>query len=621
MNQDVTITQLKSKITVLEQLLNEYEQATITQSERLETALSAQKRQIEELKEKNTELERFNVLIASMEEGVVFADAQDRIVEVNPYFARFVGIDRDEIKKKTIWDFHHGALAEKLSGYLDKFRKQPGTSPIISQASVGSFQVILRVQPIYRDQIYNGVLLNVIDVTDLVNAKHEAEELSRSLIANLEHEKKLGVDLEIARDKAEESLIQTQQAEKALRIAHEHNRLLLASISSILIGVDSDDLITHWNSAAEIAFGITKADIIGQPFIKCNIQWDWAEIIKRIRKCREDGEPVLLDDIQYTRSNEIYGSLKITISPFERGEIAKSGFLILGEDITQNKMIEEQLRRSQKLESIGLLAAGIAHEINTPIQYVGDNLRFFQESYGKISDILYEYNLLLKAVKTNSVSEKLLTEVEKALIKTDIEYMSEEIPSAIQQSLEGIDRVANIVRAMKGFAHPGIDKMAAININEAINSTITISRNEWKYVAEMEIDMDPNMPLVTCLPGEFNQVILNIITNAAHAITGKVKHDSGARESISISTRCDDGWVEIRISDTGTGIPDEIRSKVFNPFFTTKDVGKGTGQGLAIAYDVIVKKHDGTINFETEMGKGTTFIIRLPVETKLVLPR
>jgi signal transduction histidine kinase len=193
----------------------------------------------------------------------------------------------------------------------------------------------------------------------------------------------------------------------------------------------------------------------------------------------------------------------------------------------------------------------------------------------------------------------------------ELEYLQEEIPKAIGQLLAGVDHVARIVRAMKEFSHPGPLEKMPVDINRAIESTVTVSRNEWKYVADLTTDLDPNLPLVYCIAGEFNQVMLNLIVNAAHAISA-VLEGSGRKGTIRISTRLKEKCVEIRVSDTGLGIPEAIQSKVFDPFFTTKPVGKGTGQGLAIAHAVIVTKHQGTISFETAAGVGTTFIIHMP---------
>ncbi len=303
------------------------------------------------------------------------------------------------------------------------------------------------------------------------------------------------------------------------------------------------------------------------------------------------------------------------IKPFDpeelKAKIHSSQRIIQLEDDIRNTYI--QLLQSEKMASIGQLAAGIAHEINTPTQYVGDNTHFLQDSFNDINQLLEKYGSLLKAIKAGAETDNLVKEAEAALEEADIDYITEEIPKAIQQSLEGLDRVTHIVRAMKEFSHPGTEEKKANDINKAIKNTITITQNEWRHIADMVTDFDSTMPPVPCLPGEFNQVILNMIMNAAHAIADFVGKNPGKKGTIAVSTRNDDHWAEIRIRDTGSGIPERVRSKIFDPFFTTKEVGRGTGQGLAISRSVVVDKHGGTINFETEMGKGTTFIIRLPI--------
>jgi PAS domain S-box-containing protein len=289
-------------------------------------------------------------------------------------------------------------------------------------------------------------------------------------------------------------------------------------------------------------------------------------------------------------------------------------------DITAQKeaqkdrnLIEVQLRQAQKLESVGQLAAGIAHEINTPIQYIGDNIHFIEESFNALAGLLQDYKKLAAAVQSNTVTPEVLSAVESSIQKIDLDYISKEIPLAVEQSLQGVSHVSRIVNAMKEFSHPGSREKVALDLNHAIEMTITVARNEWKYVAEMATDFAPDLPPILCLPGEFNQVILNLIINAAHAIGDVVRQAEGSKGTIRISTRLEGAWVEIKISDTGTGIPEEIRHRIFDPFFTTKGVGKGTGQGLAIARSVIVDKHGGSLTFESEVGRGTTFIIRLPV--------
>lgn len=286
------------------------------------------------------------------------------------------------------------------------------------------------------------------------------------------------------------------------------------------------------------------------------------------------------------------------------------------QDITDRKKLEEQLRQAQKLESIGQLSAGIAHEINTPTQFVGDNIRFLQDSFSGIIDLLNEYELLLNSSKQGTTTTEIIDKVEKAINYADVEYLREELPKAIDQSLEGIARIVKIVQSMKDFAHPGSQEKTTVDLGRAIESTIIVASNEWKYIANMETDFDMTLPLVPCLVSEFNQVVLNMVINAVHAISDVVGNE-GSKGLIKISThKIGNEWAEIRISDSGSGIKEEHRSRIFDPFYTTKEVGKGTGQGLGIAHRVIVEKHGGTITFETELGRGTTFIIRLPLKAE-----
>jgi PAS domain S-box-containing protein len=279
----------------------------------------------------------------------------------------------------------------------------------------------------------------------------------------------------------------------------------------------------------------------------------------------------------------------------------------------QRQNMEIQLRHAQKMESIGQLAAGIAHEINTPTQYIGDNARFLKDAFLDLIEVFQLVEQMVAAGAPPDAAGELFQQLQQAAAQADLGYLAMEIPKAIQQSLEGVERVARIVRAMKEFSHPGAEGKAPADLNKAIESTLTVSHNEWKYVADLVTDFDPALPAVPCLLGEFNQVILNLVVNAAHAIADVVEDASKGKGTLTVRTRRVGDWAEIRIGDSGTGIPEKIRAKIFDPFFTTKEVGKGTGQGLAIAHAVVVDKHGGDITFETEIGRGTVFVIRLPL--------
>lgn len=289
-------------------------------------------------------------------------------------------------------------------------------------------------------------------------------------------------------------------------------------------------------------------------------------------------------------------------------------------DITERKQLEAQVFQSQNMKAIGQLAAGIAHEINTPTQYIGDNVRFLRDNFSAYLVLAEKCVELIDAFKNGEApSSNQWSELQCLIKQVNLSYLRNEIPMAFTQTLDGIARVSEIVRAMRQFTHVSITERKVIDLNQAIQNAITVTRNEWRYAAAMETNLDPDLPAVPCFPGEINQVLLNLIVNAAHAIGERANIAVRTRENletkgrITISTRQDRDWVEMLVADTGTGIPEAIREHVFDLFFSTKDVGKGTGQGLSICHAVVVEKHKGTISFETEAGKGTTFIVRLPL--------
>ena len=259
-----------------------------------------------------------------------------------------------------------------------------------------------------------------------------------------------------------------------------------------------------------------------------------------------------------------------------------------------------QLVNQEKLVSIGTLAAGIAHEINTPTQYVSDNLSFLKDAF---ADLLAIVDGGANGKPSSGGSEP------------DLAYLKEEIPAALRQSLEGLERVAKIVRSVKEFSHPGTTGKVAVDLNRAVESTLTVCRNEWKYVAEVSTDLAAGLPLVPCVPGEINQVLLNLVVNAAQAIEDRrrVQGCEGAPGKIHLITSAEGGTVRVDISDNGCGIPEEVGRRIFDPFFTTKEVGRGTGQGLAIARTVIVEKHKGKLSYDSFPGEGTTFHLTLPL--------
>lgn len=292
-------------------------------------------------------------------------------------------------------------------------------------------------------------------------------------------------------------------------------------------------------------------------------------------------------------------------------ELARVNQELRDEYAVREKM-EVELRLAQKLEAVGQLAAGVAHEINTPTQYVSDTVYYLQGAFedlmGLLGQSLGQAKELAKAAGRDDVLEALAEAEEDA----DREYHEEHVTPAFERAVEGLGNIGNIVRAMTEFAHPDGRDKTTLDINQAIRNALTVGRNAYKLVAEIEEDFGET-PLVLCHPGDIGQVLLNIIVNAAHAIEDVVG-ESGDRGTISVSTSTSDGFVDVRIRDTGGGIPEEIRERIYDQFFTTKEVGRGTGQGLSIARTIIVERHNGELNCDTTPGVGTCFHIRLPID-------
>lgn len=273
--------------------------------------------------------------------------------------------------------------------------------------------------------------------------------------------------------------------------------------------------------------------------------------------------------------------------------------------------LEIQLRQSQKLEAVGQLAAGIAHEINTPIQFISDNLQFLMDSSNDMQKFIRSVFDALKAddPAIKAMAERLHEEAKKC----DLEFLLDEVPVAVSQSLEGAHRVRDIVQAMKEFSHPGRGKVTQEDINKAIRNTVTVARNEWKYVSELITDLENEVLMVPVDMGPFKQTILNLIVNAAHTIADRIRNTHMEKGTITICSKLKSDHVLISVQDTGMGMSKEVSTRVFDPFFTTKEVGKGTGQGLSMAYDIIVRKHKGKLYFDTMPGEGTTFYLELPL--------
>ena len=403
-----------------------------------------------------------------------------------------------------------------------------------------------------------------------------------------------------------EQMEATEQAKRLATLRTFQFNATLDAFTCATITIDKVGIVQSINKGAEQIFGYSSAEIIGKN-ISClmpeavAIQHDG--YLRHYAETKKGNVLGARREVEGQRKNgEVFAAM-LRVNPMEiDGELFLFGVL---DDISATKIMQAQLVQAQKLEAIGQLASGVAHEINTPIQYIGDNLSAL---YSNIADLI-AYQQALQAL----VDEDLKPQLQALVDQYDLDFILEDSPKAIKQAQEGVERVAEIVKAMKTFSHVEQSKnRQTVNLHETLNSALTISRNSYKYITEVETDFSPEVGFIECYASELNQVFLNLIINAAHAIE-ETKTGIG---KINIATRKLNDQVEILIQDNGAGIPAELKEKVFNLFFTTKEVGKGTGQGLSLAHSIIVEKHGGKLFFESSPGLGTTFHIQLPTKLK-----
>ncbi len=410
-------------------------------------------------------------------------------------------------------------------------------------------------------------------------------------------------------------LFDRQRAEEALKQSEERSRLLFATVPHAAFVFDLGTLeFLEVNEAAVQQYGYSREELLRMKITDIRSPEE-AKLIERY--LRENLSPQGQGG-QWKHRSKDGRVIDVEIHFHTLAYGGRRACVVIAQDVTERNRLEIELRHAQKLEAVGGLAAGIAHEINTPIQFVGDNIRFLSDAFADISKLLEKYRCLREYAANGGTGQELAVEVDAMEKEADIPYLVEEIPNALGQSQDGVSRVATLVRAMKVFAHPDSKEKSASDINEALGSTLTVARNELKYVANVETEFG-KLPLVNCNIGEVNQVFLNLLVNAAHAIAEARKKNHGKADSeekgmIRVRTSREEESVLISIADTGCGIPEQIRDRIFDPFFTTKESGKGTGQGLAIAHSVVVERHRGTLTFTSEVGKGTTFYIRLPLD-------
>jgi PAS domain S-box-containing protein len=534
----------------------------------LEREVAAQTRSLDE------QLYLLQTLLDAIPLPVYYKDIHCIYIGCNRAFETIMRRDRQAIVGKTAADIHSPKAAKILQ---EKDRE------LLRQGGVQVYEQDLK----YSDGSFHTNIIHKATFTD-----------SNGAIAGF-----IGMALDITELKQTERSLRISEAK--LRSIMDNLHIGVAMISPQMELLQINRQMQHWFPQAAEEIGALWCQIFGeqQPTLSC----EYFPLKKDGRQGKTKESTVTLQTVDGER---IFRALT---SPVYDGEDNLTAVVQILEDVTDKLTVERELRQAQKLEAIGQLAAGIAHEINTPMQYLGDNIHFLDDAFGELIALYGQFGHLLQVTKNRQPGGELLAELEQSFQQAELPYLFEEIPQTIRQSLDGVERVGTIVRAMREFSHPGSEEKVAVDINHALDNTLIVSRNAWKYVADVETDFAADLPLLRCLPGEINQVFLNIIINAAHAISDVTDGGSTGKGIISISTSVHDRLLEVRISDTGGGIPEAVQHRIFDPFFTTKEIGKGTGQGLAIARSVVVDKHQGTIRFETEAGKGTTFIVHLPL--------
>ncbi len=517
--------------------------------------------------------------------SVVIQDAQGRIEWVNDAFCRLTGYTREEVtgrRRQDLWLGGDGyaALAETLTAGRGVDVELPARS-----TTGRAYWTHLQVQPIVVD----GTTRRFVGIERDVTARRDAEERLRTTNAQVR------------------ALVDEIAAEKSLL---DH---VLGSIPHLVYWKDPSGRYAGANQAFLSVRELDgAASVLERTEPELGVRDTLADLLPRLEaEVLADGRPRLDLRVNVISQAGVRRELLLSVLPYGEGAGAGSGVIGVAADVTHASQLERQLAQASRLESIGQLAAGIAHEINTPVQYVSDNTTFVADSVARLLPALREVTAVVGSSGIADVER--VERVRLAVADLDLDFMEQEAPAALTESLEGLHRVAEIVKAMKAFAHPGTGRALA-DLNAAVETTAKVCRNEWKYVARLDLDLDPALGAVPCYEGEFKQVILNLLINAAQAI-GEQRQRGRRTElgTIRIATRRGAREVTVTVADDGPGMTEAVAKRVFDPFFTTKDVGQGTGQGLTMAYAIIVGKHGGRLDVESTPDVGTTFTISLPL--------
>ncbi|MFT3838994.1 MAG: ATP-binding protein [Myxococcaceae bacterium] len=418
---------------------------------------------------------------------------------------------------------------------------------------------------------------------EAVSQAYQSSDADRGL---LQH------SLETSSRELKERYVQLKRDVEARQLAENQRDAFFRTSADLLCIVNAQLQILQVNHSWCERLGYQPKDLEGKSFLDLVHPSDVDATVSEAKKLKERSAIGGFENRLRTKD----GSFR-RVSWNVTADHARNLSFAVGRDVTEQRQMERELAQSQKLEAVGQLASGVAHEINTPVQFIGDNVQFLANSFKDLEPLF----------------ERLSQQGGDDVKAADLDYLREEIPKSLQEAREGVQRVAELVKALKEYAHADSPEMAPSDVNQAIQRTLVLARSELKHVAEIETDL-AELPSVECHIGSLQQVFLNLLVNAAHAIEEKQKAASSTRMGgIKVRTRVDGGEVVIAIQDDGCGIPQAIRHRMFEPFFTTKPMGKGSGQGLPLVRSVVVDRHAGRVELDSEPGVGTTFTLHLPI--------
>ncbi|MDT4992451.1 MAG: two-component system, NtrC family, sensor kinase [Actinoplanes sp.] len=530
----------------------------------------------EELRQATRDASRLALVARHMDAGVMIADADGVVEWVNDAFTQMSGYTAAEAVGQTRTALLGSDQLAQID--LDALTAGPIVMPDLECRTKHGRRQWLRVE-LYRVVDDDGIVR-------LMGVEHDVTAARRAEWARL------------AATARAEALARELSVEKAVLTG------VISSIPHLIYWKDALGRYGGHNGAFLAMRGLDgQTDLLGQPDGPAGAHDELGRILADLEaEVLRTGEAAVDHHVTVPGPDGTARNVLMSVLPQPDAVGQVGGVIGIGADVTRIGDLERQLNQANRLEAIGQLAAGIAHEINTPIQFVSDNTSFVAKAFDQLLT-------LVRAVREMPPMDGL----RELFGEVDVDFLIDEVPSALTESLEGLERVAQIVRAMKDFSHPGQGR-ADVDVNRAVESTAQVARNEWKYHAQLDLRLGADVGLIPCYEGELKQVVLNLIVNAAHAIEAAGPRPDGSLGHISIGTTRVAGMVHIVIRDDGIGMDEATSQRIFDPFFTTKEVGKGTGQGLSMAYASVVQKHGGAIRVESSPGNGTAFVVSLPAQ-------